>query len=93
MTSADDLWAAARQLGEQIAAKRAADRQATKDARNARRRQRYAATPKAARRTTATAVQVDDDYEVEPGCRCHLVPMPPCGWCENGGPDQEGDHQ
>jgi hypothetical protein len=25
------------------------------------------------------------EVEVDSGCRCHVVRMPPCSWCENGG--------
>lgn len=28
------------------------------------------------------------DYEVEDGCRCHLVRMPPCTWCETSEDDR-----
>ncbi|MFG2046053.1 hypothetical protein ACGFIW_01315 [Micromonospora sp. NPDC048935] len=78
MRTADDFWAAAKQLGELIAAHRAAERQATKDARNARRRARYKANPPAPK----PKVIVDlDDVEYEPGCRCNATPNPPCTWC------------
>ncbi|WBB94114.1 hypothetical protein [Verrucosispora sp. WMMC514] len=88
MTATDDMWAAARQLGEAIAAQRAADRQAKKDARNARRRSRYRANPPS-RGPKASAVIVDDEPELEPGCRCAVVASPPCPWCEGGGGDDE----
>lgn len=81
--TADDFWAAAKQLGEAIAALRAADRQAQRDARNARRRARYRAAPRKPK--APVAVVVDDEVEWEPGCRCHVVKNPPCAWCENGG--------
>ncbi len=78
MRTADDFWAAAKRLGEQIAAKRAADRKAEKDARNTRRRARYKANPPA--RKPKTVVDLDD-VEYEPGCRCNVVSNPPCTWC------------
>lgn len=86
MTDVDGIFAAAKQLGEIISAQRAAHRQEVKDARNARRRRRYAAAPKPARRSNPATVQVDDDVESE--CRCQLVPMAPCSWCESGGPQE-----
>ncbi|MFI7073493.1 hypothetical protein [Micromonospora sediminicola] len=86
MRTADDFWAAAKLLGEQIAARRAADRQAQRDARNARRRARYRANPPA-RGSRSTAVIVDDEVDCEPGCRCAFVSFPPCSWCENGSGD------
>lgn len=92
MTDVDGIFAAAKQLGEIISAQRAAHRQEVKDARNARRRQRYRLAPKPVRRANL-ATQVDDDYDVEVGCRCHVVPMAPCSWCESGGPDQAEDAQ
>lgn len=79
MRTADDFWAAAKQLGEQIAAHRAAERQAKKDARNARRRARYKANPRA--RKPKVVVVVDEGFEYEPGCRCNATPNPPCTWC------------
>jgi hypothetical protein len=90
MTEADDFFAAARRLGEQISAQRVVQRQAVKDARNARRRQRYAAAPKPVRPAKSVVV-LDDDYEVDPGCRCQVVPTPPCSWCESGSPGREDD--
>lgn len=84
--TADDIWAAAKQLGEAIATQRAAARQAQRDARNARRRARRVASPKPAPMPKApAAIVVDDDLDLEPGCRCNVVRMPPCAWCENGG--------
>jgi hypothetical protein len=82
---AERMFEGAVELGRIIAAQRAADRQATRDARNARRRRRYAATKhmrpaKAA--TVPPAPNGDSDYE--PECRCHIVPMPPCSYCESG---------
>lgn len=85
--TADDFWAAAKQLGEIIAAHRAAVRQEQKDARNARRRARYRANPPT--RKTKTPVVVDDDLEYEPGCRCGVVRNPPCTWCSGQG-DADG---
>lgn len=81
--TADDFWAAAKQLGEHIAAHRAAERKARKDARNAWRRARYRANPPT-RGPKPTAVIVDEDVEWEPGCRCLTVKNPPCAWCESG---------
>lgn len=81
--TADDFWAAAKQLGEQIAAHRAAERKAKRDARNARRRARYRANPPT-RGPKPTTVIVDEEVEWEPGCRCLMVKNPPCAWCESG---------
>jgi hypothetical protein len=81
--TADDIWAAAKQLGEIIAARRAEEREAQRVARNARRRARYRANPPAPK--TPTTVVVDDDLNWEPSCRCHLAA--PCAWCTN----QPGD--
>lgn len=88
MTSpAERMFEGAAELGRIIAAKRAADRQATKDARNAQRRRRYAATKHLRPVKATTAPAVDDDSDYEPECRCHIVPMPPCSYCENLNPD------
>lgn len=84
MTNMDAFWAGAKQLGEQMMAEAAAKREAARDARNARRRARYARMPKPARKPKATVV-VDVESELDEGCRCNVTPMPPCGWCENGG--------
>ncbi len=87
MTSpAERMFEGAAELGRIIAAKRAADRQATKDARNAQRRRRYAAT-KHLRPAKATAPDAFEEDECEPECRCHITPMPPCSYCENLNPD------
>ncbi|WP_213455279.1 hypothetical protein [Rhizomonospora bruguierae] len=83
MMPAEAAWAAARELGALISAQRAAHRQQLRDARNARRRARRAAAPKPARAPKRPAA-IDDDA-VEDGCRCPVMPMPPCGWCEGGG--------
>ncbi|GGM52797.1 hypothetical protein ACFFX1_55345 [Dactylosporangium sucinum] len=77
MANVDDMWEAARQLGEAIAQQRAAERQAKKDARNARRRAAYARRPKVVE-PVSTA---EEDWE--PFCRCHVVA--PCSFCESGG--------
>lgn len=51
--------------------------------------------PSRTRRATVTLAPrpvpvVDDvDYEVEDGCRCHLVANPPCTWCEYGGEGED----
>jgi hypothetical protein len=86
MTSpAERMFEGAAELGRIIAAQRAADRQATKDARNARRRRRYAATKHLRPAAAAAASALDDeDADYEPECRCHIVPMPPCSYCESG---------
>lgn len=86
MTSpAERMFDGAAEFGRIISAQRAADRQATKDARNARRRRRYAATKhlRPAKATTSPAT-FDDEADPEPECRCHVVPMPPCSYCESG---------
>jgi hypothetical protein len=85
MNNANDIWAAARQLGEAIAAERAARREALRVARNARRRARRAARPKPPPKPKTPVVTAHDDYDYEDECRCHVVRMPPCSWCENGG--------
>lgn len=79
MTPADGMFEAARQLGEIVSAHRAAVRQATRDARNARRRARYAAAPPKPRPVVTPIA--DEDYE--PFCRCYVVA--PCSFCESGG--------
>lgn len=80
MTSpADRMFDGAAELGRIIAAKRAADRQNAKDARNARRRAHYAA--RGPRPTTTSARQVsaaEEDWE--PFCTCHR--SAPCHYCE-----------
>lgn len=79
MTSAERMFDGAAELGRLIAAKRAADRQAVKDARNARRRARYAA--RGPRPTTALPVLVSTaEEDWEPFCTCHL--SAPCHYCE-----------
>jgi hypothetical protein len=57
-------------------------------ARNARARQKYAARKAAGlpgRPPKRTPPQEpafeDDDWDREPGCYCHTIPMPPCSWC------------
>lgn len=43
-----------------------------------------------AQRELAEATPVRNwDMPVEPGCRCHVVKNPPCGFCENGGAEAE----
>ncbi|MEU3452276.1 hypothetical protein ABZ671_01335 [Micromonospora sp. NPDC006766] len=79
----DDIWAAAKRLGQLITDRADAVRQERCDARNARRRARYRANPP--KRKPKATVIVDDDLDVEPGCRCHVVQRPPCAWCEDGG--------
>jgi hypothetical protein len=77
---ADAAFEAARQLGETITAHRAAVRQAQRDARNARRRSRYAAQPKPARATPPADRFGDiDNTAADLGCLCHLAA--PCGYC------------
>lgn len=79
MTSpADRMFDGAAELGRLIAAKRAADRQAVKDARNARRRARYAT--RGPRPTTAPARPVSTaEEDREPFCTCHR--SAPCHYC------------
>lgn len=74
------MFEAARQFGETITARRAALRQAQTDARNARRRSRYATRPKPARAAPPADRWGDVDNTVEDlGCLCHLAA--PCGYC------------
>ena len=86
--NADRVFDGIAALGRQIAEQRAADRQTTRDARNKRRRARYAATKhlRPARPAAAPVVEADEDYEAE--CRCHIAP-PPCSFCESYDPDAE----
>ncbi len=78
MTDADRMWAAAAELGQMIAEKRAADRKATKDARNTRRRTRYAATKHLRAAKTAEPVSTAEE-DWEPFCTCHR--SAPCHYC------------
>lgn len=78
-TVTDDMWEAARRIGEIIVAQRAAARQAQQDARNARRRARYAAAPK--RPTPTPPADPYGDGHEPLGCLCHVAA--PCGHCEN----------
>lgn len=79
MTSpAERAFDGAAELGRLIAAKRAADRQATKDARNARRRARYAVTkPHRTSKAAETVSTAEEDWE--PFCTCHR--SAPCHYC------------
>lgn len=74
------LFDGLRQLGEIVAAARAAHRQQVRDDRNARRRARYRTRP---RPPAQPKVPLPDDDWHEHECRCHIVPMPPCSFCEN----------
>lgn len=85
MSNADDMFAAAFRIAERIVEQRAAHRKALRDAANARRRARYAARPKPEPNATLDLPLDGDDLYYEPGCRCHVVAMAPCSWCEDGG--------
>ncbi|MEV0326895.1 hypothetical protein AB0H63_10650 [Micromonospora echinospora] len=84
LRTADDFWAAAKQLGEVIAARRAADRQAKRDARNARRRARYRAAPPKPKQPVAVVVA---DDELDESCRCWI--SAPCVWCTSQAGDDD----
>lgn len=79
-SEAENLFTAAAELGRIITERRRIERQQAKDARNARRRARYAAT-KHLRPAKATTSPDPDEEGYEPECRCHLVAMPPCSYC------------
>lgn len=83
MTSpAERMFEGAAELGRMIAAHRAAERQATKDARNARRRQRYAATkhlPKPVKTAVTPGSEWGDEDDWEATCTCYR--SAPCHHC------------
>lgn len=95
MIDADQMYAAAFAVAERLAELRAARRQRLRDDRNARRRDRYAVRKAAGILPAPKPAPVaydDDDLCVEPGCRCQVVAMAPCSWCEDGGTyDDDGN--
>lgn len=83
MTPAERAFEAAAELGRIIAEQRQARRQDQKDARNARRRARYAATKHLPRPAKAAAVLPGDEFgdpdQWEPVCTCYR--SAPCHYC------------
>lgn len=75
------MFEAARQLGELVAKHRAAERQAAREARNAKRRAAHARRPKLPKPEPLPVSTAEEDWE--PFCRCHVVA--PCSFCESGG--------
>ena len=91
MNDIDQIFAAISAGFEVLAAQRAEQRQARREAANARRRRIYAAHKAAGtlppRRQT---IEPEPEFDAPTGCYCHTAVMPPCIWCENdGGTDDE----
>jgi len=79
----DDLFATLRAAADARVEQYEARQRDLRDARNARRRERYAAR-RAAGVTRAMAPVAEPEPEPILECRCHVVVMPPCSWCESG---------
>ncbi len=83
MADPDAIFDGIAALGRQIAEQRSALRQATKDARNAQRRRRYAATKHLPKPVKAAPVLPGDEWgsedDWEDGCTCYR--SAPCHYC------------
>jgi hypothetical protein len=83
---AERFFDAAAELGRRISEHHQVERQAAKDARNARRRQRYAATkhlPKPVKATVTPGSEWGDESDWEAVCTCYR--SAPCHHCTTAG--------
>lgn len=79
---ADGLFAAAKAIGEKVAAERAARRERQRQERNARRRAHYRSTPRKPKPPPMEAEpELDEDTIRAQGCQCGTMSNPPCMWC------------
>lgn len=88
----DRLFAGLVAYGEAMAKRREQLRERRRLATNARRRERYAIRRAAGTLPSrrAPVIEPEPEYDAPTGCYCHVVTMPPCSWCEDGGGDDGG---